>query len=377
MKKLSILFMTMVAAIAITSCEDTTSEQINLNVNNNGEISLAIAGGSYVVTETNGADLADVLSWNRLVTDVPVQVTYTVQMDVQGGDFSAPYVLGTTGNTSLAVNFSDLNEAASLGFGADAGLASNYDVRVVAALADPAVPGVVSNTVAMIITPFELYPFKDLFFVGNATSSDWNNDNNNQALFRDPVNENVYHFSGRFVANEFKLLSNPGFWQPQYGPRNAGVGLNDGEAGGNDPAAFAVPTTGYYNFTVDVTGVTNTSEGSSSFTLVANPAGATAPTYTSMGLLGDVIPAGFGGPDVDFVQSSFDPHQWSLRGITLSSGPMKIRANDNWSNSWGDNTSNYSGRGNNNNDPNIEVKAGTYDIFFNDLDGRFILIPSE
>ena len=367
--------MTMIAALAITSCEDTNSEDINLNVNNNGDLKLAIAGGTYVVTETNGGDLADVLSWNIATTDVPVQITYTVQMDNQGGDFSAPFVLGATGNTSLALSFDDLNEAAATGFSADAGVAGNYDVRVIAALADPAIAPVVSNVVSVVITPFELYPFKDLYLVGNATAPDWNNDNNNPALYRDAVNENVYHYSGRFVANEFKLLSTPGFWQPQYGPRNGAVGVNDGA--GSDPSAFVIPTTGYYNFTVDVSGVTNSSEGSSSFTLVANTAGATATTYTSMAIIGEATPNGWNDPDTNMVQSTFDPHQWSLRNVTLTTGEMKIRANDDWSNSWGDNTSNYSGKGNNNNDPNMSVKAGVYNIFFNDLDGRFILIPVQ
>lgn len=367
--------MTMIAALAITSCEDTNSEDINLNVNNTGELKLAIAGGTYVVTETNGGDLADVLSWNIATTDVPVQITYTVQMDNQGGDFSAPFVLGATGNTSLALSYDDLNEAAAAGFSADAGVAGNYDVRVIAALADPAIAPVVSNVVSVTITPFELYPFKDLYLVGNATAADWNNDNNNPALYRDAVNENVYHYSGRFLANEFKLLSTPGFWQPQYGPRNGAVGVNDGA--GSDPATFVIPATGYYNFTVDVTGVTNASEGSSSFTLVANPNGATATTYTSMAIIGEATPNGWNDPDTNMVQSTFDPHQWSLRNVTLTTGEMKIRANDDWSNSWGDNVSNYSGKGNNNNDPNMSVKAGVYNIFFNDLDGRFILIPVQ
>lgn len=375
MKKLSLLFMSMIAAVAITSCEDTNSEQINLDVNNTGELELAIAGGTYVVTEFNGGDLADVFSWNIATTNVPVQITYSVQMDVQGGDFSDPYLLGTTGNNSFSATYTNFNEAAIIGFEADAGVASNYDVRVIANVADTSVAPIVSNVVSVIITPFELYPFKDLYLVGNATAADWNNDNNNPALYRDAVNENVYHYSGRFLANEFKLLSTPGFWQPQYGPRNGAVGVNDGA--GSDPATFVIPATGYYNFTVDVTGVTNASEGSSSFTLVANPNGATATTYTSMAIIGEATPNGWNDPDTNMVQSTFDPHQWSLRNVTLTTGEMKIRANDDWSNSWGDNVSNYSGKGNNNNDPNMSVKAGVYNIFFNDLDGRFILIPVQ
>lgn len=378
MKKFSILMLSFLALTGITSCEDNDSEQFSLDTNSSGEITLAPEVNAFEVTETNGPDLAERFAWNRISFDTPVQIDYQLEMDLESGDYSDSRVLGANNGTNTAVTYNNLNEAA-LALGAEPGVATNFKLRIKATTASPEVNPIFSNDVSAIITPFEAYPFKPLYFVGAATEPGWNNGDGNNAtnpaLFVDLNDVNKFYYTGYFNADEFKLLSNLTNWQPQYGPRNGAVGVNDGA--GNDPATFAVPTAGYYDFNIDITGVTNTAEGSSSFSLVPNTAAATAPTYTSIGLIGPATPNGWNGPDENLTQSTFDPHQWVARDVVLVAGEMKIRADDDWANSWGDASNAYAGRGNNNNDPNITVKGGTYDIFFNDLDGSFLLIPQE
>ncbi|MGJ8683332.1 MAG: SusF/SusE family outer membrane protein [Nonlabens sp.] len=371
MKKFSILILSFLAIAAITSCDDNDSEEFNLNTNTSGEITLAPGSGAFEVTEFNGDDLAERFSWNAISLEVPVQIDYALQMDTDMGDYSAPQILGATTDTNVGVTYETLN-AAAIALGGEATLAGNYKLRVVATTADPAVNPIVSNEVNIIITPFAAYPFTDLYLVGAATEPGWSNDNNNPALFRDPANETVYYYTGYFNGDQFKLLSSPGFWQPQYGERNGAVGVNDG--GGSDPNVFAAPAAGYYDFVVDIDGVTNTSEGNSSFSMTANSAAATAATYMTVGIIGDSTPAGWGASTA-MIQSSFDPHQYSLRNVTLVSGEMKFRANDDWATNWGADTE-FSGQGTQNG-PNIPIAPGTYDIFFNDLDGRYMLIPVE
>jgi len=378
MKKFSILILSFLAIAAVTSCDDTDSEEFSLDTNSSGEIILSPEVNTFEVTETNGADLAERFSWNRITFETPVQIDYQLEMDLESGDFSAPAILGANNSTNAAVTFNALNDAA-LGLGAEPGTASNFKLRVKATTASTAVNPVFSNEITAVITPFEAYPFKPLYLVGAATEPGWNNgDGNGQtnpALYVDINDVNKHYYTGYFNADAFKILSNLGMWQPQYGERNGAVGVNDGA--GNDPNVFSAPTVGYYDFAIDVTGVTNTSEGSSSFSMVPNTAAATAPTYSSMAIIGAATPNGWNDPDTDLTQSTFDPHKWVGRDIVLVAGEMKIRADDDWTNSWGDATSPYAGQGNNNNDPNITVKAGTYDIFFNDLDGSFLLIPQE
>lgn len=378
MKKFSILMLSFLAIAGFNSCDDTDSEEFSLNTNTSGEITLSPEVNTFEVTETNGADLAERFSWNRVSLETPVQIDYQLEMDVESGDYSTPAVLGSNNGTNTAVTYNALNDAA-LSLGAEPGVATNYKLRVKATTAATAVDPIFSNEVTAVITAFEAYPFSPLYFVGAATEPGWNNgDGNgetNPALFVDVTDVNKHYYTGFFNADEFKILSTLGMWQPQYGERNGAVGVNDGA--GSDPASFAAATAGYYDFTIDITGVTNASEGTSSFSMVANTTAATATTYTSIGLIGPSTPNGWTGPDVDLTQSSFDPHQWVGRDIVLIAGELKIRANDDWTDSWGDNVSPYAGQGANSGDPNINAKGGTYDIFFNDLDGSFLLIPQE
>lgn len=360
------------ATAFIVSCDDDTEEFV-LDTNQNSEIMLSPASISLEVTGENQDDLAERFSWNAASFDLPIQVTYQVEMDAQGGDFSAPIVLGATGDTNLAFTYGELNDLL-LANGANAGVAENYDIRVRTVTSDPAIDSSVSNLVSATITPFAAYLFTDLYLVGNATEADWNNNNNNQAIFRDANDENVYYYTGRFVANEFKLLTDLGNWQPQYGTSGNAVGLNDGNAGG-DPGTFVIPATGYYDFTIDISGVTNDDTGSSSFTLVENTAAASAPTYGSIGFIGSATPGGWDA-DTDMVQSSFDPHKWSARDVTIVPGEIKFRANDAWDDNWGA-TSEWSGQASLGSPDNMPIAAGTYNIFFDDITGRYAFIPVE
>ncbi len=206
----------------------------------------------------------------------------------------------------------------------------------------------------------------DLFLVGNATAASWDNNNNNMPLVRDPENTNQYTFTGKFLANpnEFKLLESRGNWQPQWG-------LNEGELTssdilGGDPASFVVEgAEGYYTLTV------NTDELTWSFESFDDSA---APTYAGVSIIGDSTPLGWDG-DTEMTQSTFDVHQWYILGVELVEAEMKFRTTGSWDTNWGANTA-LSGFGEFNG-ANIPVSEGTYDIWFNDLNGSYIFIPVE
>lgn len=382
MKQLKIYLLSLMAITAMISCEDDT-EEINLDVTPSGELMLSPDSGSYEVTEDNQSDLAERFAWNDVDFNLPTEITYQVQMDTINGDYSSNVVLAETVETNAAVTYDQINNAA-LALEGITGVTDAYKVRVVGAVNDESVETIVSNEVTVSVTPFVGYPFNPLFLVGAATAPGWDNGSGNggtnPAMFFDLDDSNKYYYTGYFNGDAFKVLSDLGNWQPQYGVRNGAVGVNDGN--GSDPDVFNVPSAGYYTFTLDITGVTNDSEGDSEFTIEAFSAGATAPTYTTMGMIGPAVSGDFNGPDVDFTQftsggSVFDPHQWVAYDVELTTGEMIIRADDADTNKWGDDSSPYAGQGNNQNDPNISVIEGTYDIYFNDLSGRFVLIPVE
>ncbi|MGB3591711.1 MAG: SusE domain-containing protein [Nonlabens sp.] len=373
MKKFSILLLSFLAITATISCSD---EDEDLFIGNPSAADILLAPGSatFEVNETNQGDLAERFSWTAIEFDTPVQVTYELQLDFAGNQFADPEVITSTPLTNAAVTYGRLNDIA-LELGIEAGTATPMEMRVVATTADSSMDAFTSNVVSIALTPFEAYLFTDLYLVGAATAPGWSNNNENPALFRDASDENVFHYTGFFNADLFKVLSDLGNWQPQYGVENGGLGLADG-TGGPEPDTFAIPTAGYYDFVMDISGITNDDAGDSSFTITPNASAASSPTYSSIGFLGTVLgDNGFGVDDIDLVQSSFDVHQWSARNVTLASGELKFRANNDWSTNWGSNTE-YSGQGVFNGD-NIPVRGGVYNIFFNDIDGRYILIPVE
>ena len=85
-----------------------------------------------------------------------------------------------------------------------------------------------------------------------------------------------------------------------------------------------------------------------------------ARTYTlspfNIGIIGNATPSGWAS-DTDM---TYNPTErcWEIKGVELSDGEMKFRANDDWALSWGGELDNLTTQ----NGPNIAVTAGTYDI---------------
>ena len=84
-----------------------------------------------------------------------------------------------------------------------------------------------------------------------------------------------------------------------------------------------------------------------------------AKTYTltpfTIGIIGNATPSGWDS-DTDM---TYNPEErcWEIKGVELSDGEMKFRANDAWALNWGGELDNLK-----QDDPNIAVAAGTYDI---------------
>ena len=100
------------------------------------------------------------------------------------------------------------------------------------------------------------------------------------------------------------------------------------------------------------------------------PYSGTLNSYSSIDLAGDLN--GWSGSTV-LTQSGFDPHQWYVKDLVVSSnGSAKFRANSSWGINWGAATE-FSGQGVQDGS-NIPLNAGTYDVYFNDIDGRYLFV---
>ena len=312
------------------------------------------AGMSFVLDKDYPDDAALTMLWSDYNT-YGVNVTYTVEVAKTGSTEFA--TLGTVQNLRvLEITNKTFNDAV-LKLGLTANVSASVDMRVTATT--KSVGGTinkVSQVVKVDVTPF--VAFKNLFFVGDATAAGWNTNNNNQALYRDASNTNKFYFTGKFGTSMFKLLEILGdnTWQPQWGLKGGVVANSDG----GEPEPFTVSTAGYYTFEVDILAKTYS----------ITPYSGAMTTYSSIDIAGNLN--GWSGSTV-LTQSSFDPHQWFIKDLVVSSnGEAKFRANGTWDINWGA-AAEFSGQGTQGG-ANIPLNAGTYDVYFNDIDGRYVFV---
>lgn len=370
MKKLSIIFLALVALTGFNACTSDDDVVFIAQPDPEGISFVNTFSSTYILTDATAENTAERFVWNEIDMNVPTNINYDVLASISP-DMTDPVLLGSTAGTNLAVTVDQLMNLAE-----DAGLdndpetdAPNTGTLYVQVVATAGTAGemihaseIQALTVMLPETVAEgPEDLLELYLVGNATPDNWNNNDNNIPLFRDPTNPDLFYFTGKFNAGEFKLLETRGEWQPQWGLKDGQ--LTSSAILGEDPGAFTVATAGYYSLIVNVDEMTYTFE----------PYDASgAATYATIGYIGNATAGGWDA-DTDMTQSAFNPHLWFATNVNLQDGEMKFRAGDAWDVNWGSDTP-LSGKATMNG-PNIPVEENTYEIWFNDLTGRYILIP--
>lgn len=375
MKKFSILILTLIALTGFNACTSDDDVVFIAQPDAEGINFLNSFSSSYVLTSATAENTAERFVWNEIDLDTPTNITYELQGSTSE-EFDDFTVLGTTSGNNLPVTVKQLSDLAE-----DAGLDNDPATdnpntgmvyfRVVATVGTAGEMAHTSEVQALnVVLPEstgEGESFRNFFLVGDATEAGWDPNNNNTPLFRDADNEDIYYFTGRFAGGAevegFKLLETTE-WQPQWGLDNGN--LTSSDILGEDPSSFPVDADEYYTLEINVDEMTYSFEPYDESGDV---------TYDSMGIIGDATPNAWDDPDTDMTQSSFDPHIWFINSTELTDGELKFRAQDSWDVNWGADTP-LSGKATNDG-PNIPVEAGTYDIWFNDITGRYILIPQE
>jgi len=179
---------------------------------------------------------------------------------------------------------------------------------------------------------------------------------------------NIYSYTTSWTgAWDLKIWDANGFgdWTKTFGGIN-GDGSATGTLIPGGDGAFQSPAAGYYTLTI------NMNDNSYSWEAVAEPT-----EYTSVSLIGDFN--GWDG-DTDLTQLELAPHNWYARVTIESDGGLKFRADHDWATSWGTTDKEtpigdtyYLEPG----DQNINVPAGTYDFYLNDITGRWSIVPVE
>lgn len=374
MKKFSILFLAFVALLSFNACTQDDDIVFVAQPDPEGIQFSNSLQSTYVLPSANPDNLAERFVWNEVDFQAPTTISYELQGSVSEA-FDSYMVIGSTGSNNLGVTIGqmlDLAEEAGLDNDPETEMPNTGTVYFkVRAFAGEGEGNALEEFSEILSVNVELpegeegeAPKMELYLVGDATAAGWNPANNNTPLFRDGENENIYYFQGRFAGGEtaegFKLLQTTE-WQPQWGLSNGA--LSNSTILGEDPNAFPVEDDAYYSLMVNVDEMTYTWEAIDE---------TAANVQTNIGIIGNATSGGWDA-DTDMTQSEFNPHIWYIQGIELVDGEAKFRADDAWDLDWGGATpisgeTAVAGE-------NIPVSAGTYDVWFNTLDGRYIFIP--
>jgi hypothetical protein len=349
------------------SCSSDDVEDRPVIVGGDAPVLLAPAVGTSYALSIDNADLqAERFVWTNAEFGQDVVVTYTLEIDKADNDFAAPQSLGSApGANQLPVSVVSLNNAV-IALGGEPEVGANYEVRVKATLNNVFEP-LYSNSVTISVTPYQAFvPLQNLYIVGDATEYGYNNNGGNAPMFRDAVNQNLYYFTGYFTANGIKVLSSLGSWHPQYGSAGSGILGVSGTDGSNEPSPITVPTAGYYTLTINTDEMT--------YSLVPFE-GAVPAAFPTVGIIGDATPGGWDN-DTDMTNSAANPHIWKLDNVQLTDAKVKFRANNSWDlpGNWGGGTPVSGVMTENGSDFQGVPAPGTYDVWFNDLDKRYIFI---
>lgn len=160
---------------------------------------------------------------------------------------------------------------------------------------------------------------------------------------------------------------NIGNWDAAWGSVKDGESAAEGDLVNSGANAFVCPEKGaYYTLTIDM------AAKKYSWTKLDNQG---PKAFSTVSIIG-----GFNSwnGDVDMAQTA--PHNWYLRHSFSEGTEMKFRSNHNWdSDNWGGKAKSLANMiyAEETGGDNINVPAGTYDIYFNDITGKFMFVKAN
>lgn len=309
-------------------------------------------GATYTLALENASQQAERFVWSAADYNGAVAINYTLEMDLAGGDFSEPQVLGgTSGELHIAVSVADLNIAA-IALGAVPEEAINFDVRVVSDASG--FSPMISNVITITVTPYNAeIPTPELYVVGQIQSyyglNGWDNGTAIPMRYIGDGTTKVFEAYIKVGASDgFKFIGEQGTWDNG----NYGVigGVQDGNlensGGSGDVKLAEIEGDGLYYIRVNIDALTY--------------------TYVKMnwGVIGNATPNGWDSETA--MNYDFDSNQFQLT-TALNDGEMKFRSSNTGnafgSGDWGFNVGNsdpYTAY--DQNAPNFVISSGNYEL---------------
>tara|TARA_B110000003_G_scaffold115512_1_gene118167 strand:- start:231 stop:1571 length:1341 start_codon:yes stop_codon:yes gene_type:complete len=330
MKKL-ILKLTYVAALFtfLTACDDVE----RVYYNDSAETVLSLSDDNLSLSEDSGANEILTLTWSDPDYGFDAAALYSIQIDVQGGDFSAPQIISVGSSLEKTFTVEELNsKLLSLSMiPAEEGVAI---FRIKATLSE--YQEIYSNTVSLNVIPYSslLDLSTNLGVVGSGTPGGWGNENIPDLKFYTTATTNVYVAYVTLRDGEIKFRNNND-WAENWG--------DDGNDGTLDSYGANIPVVaGTYKIEVNFSSMTYTME------------------EYSWGLVGSATPNQWNGPDLMLHYNSFQDDWRAV--VTLGEGEVKFRFNNDWGLNYGDDGADGSMEANG---ANISVSSGHYLVSMN------------
>ena len=311
------------------SCDDVE----RVYYNDGAETVLTLSDDNLVLNEENASSEVLSLTWTEPDFGFNAAALYSVQIDVQDGDFSNPQIISVGGAFDKTFTVEELNaKLLSLSMVPnEEGVAS---FRIKATLSE--YQEIYSNTVSISVTPYSslLDLSTSLGVVGSATPGGWGNENIPDLPFYATSTTNVYVAYVTLRNGEIKFRNNND-WSENWG--------DDGADGTLDSyGANIAVSAGTYKIEVNFSSMTYTMED------------------YSWGLVGSATTNGWGGPDMMLNYNSFQDDWRAV--VSLGEGEVKFRFNNDWAINYGDDGADGTMEANG---ANIAVSAGHYLVTMN------------
>lgn len=395
MKKYNYIILLILSLGFLFSCgDDETGPVINPEAES-GTLSLVLneaeyGNFTYVLEEQNNNQNMEVLYCSQPDYGFTAAVTYYVQVSFNQ-DMSDAFELSSVQGETINLNVKEINKAIFELYGGEMPIPSverdvYFRLRAVISnatqtplVSQPIVKPLFSNVIKLNILPYfieNLKSYEDApllvpyFIIGYAG---WDNGANGYGSSIIPMSivegnvynnegQGIYTYTGFFETSKtFKFIRDVGAWGEQWGNKDSD-GIDNPVHNDGGSSDFQVPEDGYYTITLN--SITNKVE--------FEKKSITPKVYSNMGMVGDMTEWG-SNPDVSLTPyQDVNNHMWYAEYTFASDGECKFRYNSDWGDNWGDKTFPV-GIATPGGD-NIKAKAGTYVVFFNDIDGTYTFI---
>ncbi|MDX2301683.1 MAG: SusF/SusE family outer membrane protein [Microscillaceae bacterium] len=356
-KNLKYLILLLAGFFCLSSCEDDrTLPVLDLSGNTNFAPAVLISSATGNLGTLNADVFEDVVAtfeWQSADFGVQAPLSYDLEMALEN-TFTTVEKLGTTSKTKLEIKGETLNNAL-LKLGAVSEAETTAFFRIVAKVVGAAqVNPVTSAMFERTVTPVQLSDCGNwctLAIIGSATPGGWDKDTDMQT---DGADLNTWTITIYLTGtNEVKFRVEDKWDNNWGGPGLSGTAVQNG-------TNIAIPTSGWYKVTFN------------DATLAYSIEALTVPTFSTVGIIGDATPGGWGA-DTDLAElSTPGGNLWlASSAITLTAAETKFRANDDWADNWGDDQATFpSGKGGKG-QGNIPVQAGSYFPMINTVTNEY------